>query len=70
MRAINLLGSALFGLAITNLIWLGSIYYNEDPDSVLFKISFHGENIIDESFRADLIVNELVLVELKSVKKS
>ena len=40
MRAVNLLGSALFGLAITNIIWLVYIYYDEDPDSVLFKISF------------------------------
>ena len=40
MRALNLLGSALFGLAITNVIWLGYIYYDEDPDSILFKISF------------------------------
>lgn len=40
MRAINLLGSAFFGLAITNCIWLAYIYYDQDPDSVLFQISF------------------------------
>jgi len=43
MRAINLLGSALFGLAITNMIWLMYIYIDEDPDSVWFKISFEGD---------------------------
>ena len=49
LRAFNLVGSALCGLAITNLIWLGTIHFNEDPDSVLFKITFYRENI-DEAF--------------------
>ena len=58
MRAVNLLGSALFGLAITNVIWLFYIYYDEDPDSVLFRISFqsaadtYDDNSLDNNMTA------------------
>ena len=40
IRALNLLGSAICGLAITNVFWLAFVYYDEDPDSVLFKLKF------------------------------
>jgi hypothetical protein len=52
-RCLNLLGSALFGLAITNVIWLGYIYYDQDPNSLLLKVTFRGGSDAEDNF-ADL----------------
>jgi len=62
MRALNFLGSALFGLMMTNLIWLGYIYYDEDPDSVVFRISFQG-SVRDHDMVAQGMDNNVTLVD-------
>ncbi|CAB9520278.1 expressed unknown protein [Seminavis robusta] len=58
LRFLNLMASALFGLAITNMIWLGYIYYDEDPDSVLFKISFYDEDAGNELIISSNLTND------------
>jgi hypothetical protein len=42
MRIVNLFGSIVFGLCVTNVIWLTFLYVKEDVDTAVVTISFGG----------------------------
>lgn len=45
MRIINLIGSIVFGLAVTNMIWLWFIYNEDDAQSPVLTLSLGGVSV-------------------------